>query len=321
MKSIRVVALVCLLGLAPTAAIAQTIVWTDQDAKRIQRKDVTGGDVTTIVQFASNQNAYTIHYDPITAKLYYLFYGPPISFQRANLDGSNPQNIPTPSWGGGFTLNVALRKLYWIKPGNVVNRSELDGTGLHTHTYPTGSLLTLEAVGEDLFFGAGGVMAKGVWRADADGSKEQFLHTTSQPIDLAYDPVENKVYCAGIDAIFRMNPDGSGFQVVVFLPAWQQLNSGPDHVVVDSRTRKLYWADRTAKVIQRSNLDGSNTEDFVTASDVDNPSLDISGLTIVYSSQPIPTLSSWGLVAMGAVLIGIGVVVIKKRPNSQSMAS
>jgi len=270
MKLIRCILLTCIGGLLPTAAVGQTIVWTDISAGRIQRKNVTSGKVRTIVQFQSPQAASQIHYDPITAKFYYRSG----SFQRANVDGSDPENISTPSVGN-FTLNVESRKLYWISPGNVLNRAELNGAGVESHTYASGSLKTLEAVGDDLFFGAGGLMRKGIWRAAADGSNEQFLHDTSEPFDLAYDPIENKLYCGAIDSIYRMNLDGTGFEVVA------RLQRHADQVVVDSRSRKLYWADHQTKVIQRSNLDGSNVEDFVTAGDVGNPNFIPAGLTIV----------------------------------------
>jgi len=305
-KVIRLI--VCLGGLLPTTSDAQTIVWTDADARRIQRKDVNGGEVGTIVQFLSPQAAYSIHYDPVTAKLYYLLFGTSGSFQRANVDGSDSENIPTPSSGVGFTLNVDSRKLYWINPLNVLNRSELDGSGVQSHAYASGSLFTLEALGDDLYFGAGGVMAKGIWRADADGSNEQFLHGSGQPTDLAHDPVENKLYWGVFDqGIVRMNRDGTGFEQMDFFISW------PHQVVVDARGRKVYWTNVDDRVIQRSNLDGSNVEDFVTASDVENPNFDIRGLTIVYTSRPIPTLSGWGLMAMTALLLGAGLLVLKKR--------
>jgi len=245
---------------------------------------VDGAEIQTIVQFPSPQRAYQIHYDPVTAKLYYYLSGTPSSFQRANLDGSDPENIPTPSVGT-FTLNVESRKLYWIAGSSrdVLYRSKLNGTGVESHTYPSGSLFTLEALGDDLFFGAGSAMLKGIWRADADGSNEQFLHGSAQPLDMAHDPVENKLYWAAYaPGVYRMNPDGTGFEQVVFL----NLTSDYLQVVVDSRARKLYWADGRARVIQRSNLDGSNVEDFVTASDVGNPDFLSLGLTIVYSSTP-----------------------------------
>jgi len=291
MRLNRAVSLTCLLGFVPTVAVAQTIVWTDANARLIQKKDVSGGEVETIVQFPSVNRAYQIHYDPVAAHLFYLYFGSPGSgsFQRSNLDGSDPENISTPSLGT-FTLNVDSRKLYWITGTSlkILNHSELDGSGVVSHAYASCCLFTLEAFGSDLYFGAGGTMAKGIWRADADGSNEQFLHFSGAPNDLAHDPVENILYVAAIGGIYRMNVDGTDFQRIVLLPQWAVDDSYPTQVVVDVRERKLYWADQMAKVIQRSDLDGSNVEDFVTAADAGNPNWDIVGLTIVYSSTPAP---------------------------------
>jgi len=305
MNVIRTIVLTCLGGLLPTAAVGQTIVWTDNNARRIQRKEVNGADVQTIVQFPSSPSASRIHYDPIGAKLYYRLG---TAFERSNLDGTDPETIPTPSVGN-FTLNVELRKLYWVNSGqspSTVYRSALDGTGVESHTYSTCCINTLEAVGDDLFFGAGGVMLKGIWRADADGANEQFLHGAPSPQDLGFDPVENKLYVA-TEAIYRMNTDGTSSEQIV------KLQSLADQIVVDSRRRKVYWG--RGNVIQRSNLDGSNVEDFVTVADVGNPDFTVRGLTIVYSSKPIPTVSGWGLTAMTAILLLAGLFVLRRQFN------
>jgi len=307
MNVIRTIVLTCLGGLVPTAVVGQTIVWTDTNAGRIQRKDVNGGEVRTIV--SPPLGASQIHYDPITAKLYYRSG----SFQRSNLDGSDPENIPTPSVGN-FTLNVDSRKLYWISRAgsgietrSVLNRSNLNGKGVESHTYPTCCINTIEAIGDNVYFGASGVMTKGIWRADADGSNEQFLHGAPSPQDLGCDPVENKLYLA-TEAIYRMNTDGTGFEQIFKPPALQSLAT---EIVIDSRRRKVYWA--SGNVIQRANLDGSNVEGFVTAIDVGNPNFDVQGLTIVYTYTPIPTLSGLGLVVMGSILLGTGIFVLRKR--------
>lgn len=350
MKVIRTIVLACLGGLLPTAAVGQTIVWTDISTGRIQSKDVNGGEVQTIVQFQFPQRATQIHYDPIAARLYYLFFnGETRVFQRANLDGSDPEDIPTPSVGV-FTLNVEWRKLYWIREDSrdVLYRSELDGTGVESHTYSTCCLLTLEAVSDDLFFGTNGSFGgKGIWRADADGSNEQLLQRSGQPFDMAHDPVENKLYVGTIEGIYRLNLDGTDFEEIV--------PSAPPHIVVDSRARKVYWGG--FRIIRRSNLDGSNVEDFVTAADAGNPNLQIRGLTIVDSEavagaccnvdpiapcrddtilsqcecvsclwrpfrtcaeiecavNPIPTASAWGLVVL-ALLLMIAAKIAFARP-------
>ncbi len=281
--ALRSIVLLSIAVMEPSATFGQTIVWTDANARRIQRKDVNGSVVQTIAQFSAPQQPLGIHYDPLALKLYYALYVPPDTLQRVNLDGSESENVSTPNEAFGFAINTDTRRLYWINPGTVLNRAELDGSGVVSHTYPSCCLFTIEAFGDELFFASGGAMAKGVWRADPDGSNEQFLHTTSQPMDLAYDLVESKLYIGTINAVDRMNLDGTGFEIIV------DLQRHADQIVVDARGRKVYWATQSFKVIQRANLDGSNVEDFVTASDVGNPNFDILGLTIVYgSSTPHP---------------------------------
>jgi hypothetical protein len=168
-------------------------------------------------------------------------------------------------------------------------------------------MFTLEAFGDKLFFGETGFL-KGIWRADADGSNEQFLHTTQVPLDMAFDPVESKLYVGALDEIVRINSDGSDFQVVR-----SQLQSDAEQVEVDYQGRKLYWVENWGNVIRRSNLDGSNVETFLTASEAGNPDLDIYGLTIVYESEPIPSLSGWGLMGMAVLVVSAALVVITRR--------
>ena len=306
-KVIRLIVVVSLGGLFPTAAVGQTIVWTDVDARRIQGKGVNGAEVQTMVQFVSGPAATQISYDPVTAKLYYLFG---TSFQRANLDGSAPENIPTPSTGF-FTLNIELRKLHWtVGFNNVLNRSELDGSGAQSHTYPICCLIPLLALGDELFLAGSLGRTKGIWRADADGSNEQLLHESGMPTGAAYDPVEDKLYWFAFpEGIHRMNRDGTGFETILFNP----FSGGSEKIVVDVQGRKLYWTDLSDKVIRRSDFDGSNVEDFVTATDAGNTELDLRGLTIVYNTTPIPALSDWGLVTAALAIVAAGLLVLKRR--------
>ena len=318
-KVIRLIVVTCLGGLLPSASLAQTIVWTDANAWKIQRKDVTGGPVSTIVQFPSSLSAYQIHYDPIAAKLYYLLSNGS-AFQRVNLDGSNPENIPIPpNTGLFFTLNVESRKIYWGKFSASLYRSDLNGAEVELHVYPICCLSPLLAFGDELFLAGSRGVAKGIWRADANGSNEQLLHESGMPTGAAYDPVESKIYVAASNKIYRLNRDGTGYQVVVFLLDWQQGAGGPEYVVVDSRTRKLYWTDILEDGIQRSNLDGSNVEIFITPSDAGNPNLDIRGLTIV-DSPSIPALSDCALMTAGILILCAGLVILKKRVRTDQQA-
>jgi len=312
MKVIRSIVLMCLGALLPLPSRAQTIVWTDLSARRIQAKDVNGGEVQTIVQFSFPQNAYLIHYDPIGAELYYNFSDDETwAFRRCNLDGSEQETIATPNAEFVFGLNVELRKLYWREDSScwILLHSALNGAGVESRAYcPACCLAALEGIGGDLFFATQG-SPKGVWRADADGSNETLLNGNMLPYDLAFDPVEKKIYVGDIQRIDRLNTDGTGFEFVV-----EHLNSDAEHVEVDYTARKLYWVDRDSNGvsrIQRSNLDGSNVEVFV--SGVGNSIVGVGGLTIVYPPPPIPTLSGWGVMAMTVLILSAGLFVLKKR--------
>jgi len=310
--TLLVPSLASVVGLLPTPSLAQTIVWTDQNAGRIQGKSVNAGEVQTLVQFPAPQSASLLDYDPVGGKIYYLFDpGPQSAFlQRANLDGSDPEDLPNFPVRA-FSVNAELRKLYWLESfaPDYFRYSELDGTGAGSHTYEFCCLQIIEAIGDDLFWGTGGTVGKGVWRADADGSNEQFLGASVQPMDLVYDTVEDKLYLAVIDAIYRLNPDGSDFQLVVH----PSQAGEPSHLEMDSQRGKLYWIDTASRIIRRSNLDGSNVENFVTVAEVGNPNFEPMGIALVYDPTPIPTLSVWGLAAMGALLVASAALIVRRR--------
>jgi hypothetical protein len=294
-----------LLALGSAPAVGQTIVWTDTNAKKIQARNINGGPVQDIAQFPAGQAATLIDYDPVEKKFYYLAGGAS-AFHRCNLDGSNPEDIPTPTWGG-FTLNVEFRKLYWRNNIATVYRSNLDGSEFESHAYSTDCcIISLLSFGNNLFFGSTGTLPNGIWRADADLSNEQLINqNASDPQDLAYDPVEKTIYVAEIDGVFRMNLDGTGYQAVVS-------GNTVHHLAVDSRSRKLYWIDGSNEVIWRSNLDGSNVETFLDANQAGNQKLNLGGLTIV-DSPNIPTMSQSGFAVVFLGLAIAGTILSKGR--------
>ncbi len=304
---IRLIALTSLGGPLSSLAVAQTIVWMDGDSRKIQKKDVGGGAVQTIVQFVPPQNASQINYDPIARKLYYRSGGTPTDFQRMSIDGSNIEDIAIPT-GGTFAINIESRTFYWVvgAEDDVLNYSDLNGAEVQTHTYPTCCFAPLLAVGEDLYIWGSLAADKGLYRADADGSNEQLLYEGTVPTSAAYDPVENRVYVAAEILIFRINTDGTGYQEIVQTPI------GPPNMIVaiDSSSRKLYWTDSVRRVIQRSNLDGSNIETFLTASEAGNLQLDLRGLTVVLPPS-IPASSAWSMIVFGIVILLSGIVLSK----------
>ncbi len=297
-----------LVGLFPLPGLAQTIVWTDENGRRIQSKDVSGGPVQTLAQFPADQFAYGIQHDPITGKLYYHFWDQTSSFRRINIDGSNPETIPTPS-AGTFAINTITRKLYWtLGIAMTLHQSNLDGSDHQTHAYSNCCYVPVLAIDNELYLAGYLSVIKGLWRADADGSNEQLLHSSGSPTSAAYDPVEDKVYwLEGGFGVHRINRDGTGYQYLFDY----DFSDDFDLLTLDYRGRKLYWTNYGARTIQRANLDGTNIETVVTAAEAGNPNLELRGLTIV---QPpiVPAMSVHGAAIMFLAILAAAFLLLKR---------
>ena len=150
--------------------------------------------------------------------------------QRANLDGSNVQDLITQGLIGprGIALDVAGGKMYWTdNDTDKIQRANLDGSNVQ-------DLVTRGLEGTN------GIAL------DVAGGKMYWTDT-------------------GTGKIQRANLDGSNVQDLVT----RGLTS-PIHIALDVTGGKMYWTDVGysdrfgAEKIQRANLDGSNVEDLVT---------------------------------------------------------
>lgn len=190
----------------------------------------------------------------------------------------------------------------------------------------------------------------GILRADLDGSNLEKVVSTGldAAFGIALDLSRRKIYWSHGNRISRVNLDGSNVEDLVTTGLRQAVG-----LALHRRARKMYWADRAAKKIQRSNLDGSNVEDLVTTGLMDpwDVALDLGSAMIYWTDggthkiqranldgsnirgvvtgletpsgialdvpAPIPTISAWGVAAMGILLLALGSIVITRRAQSQ----
>lgn len=104
----------------------------------------------------------------------------------------------------------------------------------------------------------------GLWRIDLAGpSRTHIVSGLSFVHDVAYDPVDSKVYWNAdlgdgptpTGKIQRANPDGTGTEdLLTGLPGQVR---GLD---LDTVNRRIYWTDMSNGQIRRSNLDGTGAE-------------------------------------------------------------
>ena len=199
-------------------------------------------------------------------KMYWID-GEPDRIQRANLDGSQVEDVltrlPSPL---GLALDVAAGKMYWTDLGTKkIQRANLDGSEVE-------DLVTsgLEApLGIALDVAAGKMYwtdqsTNKIQRANLDGSEVEDLVTSGleTPLGIALDVTAGKIYWTdlGTQKIQRANLDGSEVEVLVTSGL-----ASPFSIALDVAAGKMYWTDQSTNKIQRANLDGSEVEDLVTS--------------------------------------------------------
>ncbi|RKU11904.1 hypothetical protein C6502_07370 [Candidatus Poribacteria bacterium] len=195
--------------------------------------------------------------------------------QRANLDGTNVQDLVTTERNGpgGIALDVTDGKMYWADDGvgrgrGKIQRANLDGTNVQDLV--TTGLVRPQRIALDV---AGGKMYWTNWgedrgrdkiqRANLDGTNVQDLVTTGLgiPNGIALDVTDGKMYWTdgGTDKIQRANLDGTNVQDLVTTGL-----ENPYGIALDVMEGKMYWTDGGTDKIQRANLDGTNVQDLVT---------------------------------------------------------
>jgi len=205
--------------------------WADQTAGRIQRANLDGSNVETLLSGFAGGALKGIEIDPAAGKMYWTD-SVAQKIQRANLDGSGVQDLvmlQTGLWD--VALDTAAGKMYWgSTEDDTIHRANLDGSGA-----------------ELLWTGA----------ASAD------------PRGIAIDPLAGKMYWYDSSAtqILRANLNGTSVETAADLTTIAQ--STVLWVNVDPLANKLYWTDYYINAIYRCNLDGSDMTMIV--SGLDNP--------------------------------------------------
>ena len=270
----------------------------------------TSGNYTLFVQSVQNLDAPV---DPVTVarptKIYWTGWDTG-KIQRANLDGSNVEDLVTGlHLVVTLALDMASGKMYWIDLGPAkIQRANLDGsnvedlvTGLES---PIG--LALDIAGGKMYW-TDRDLGK-IQRANLDGSNVEDLITTGilHPLGLALDIAGGKMYWTDLltGKIQRANLDGSNVEDLV--TGW-----APIGLALDIAGGKMYWSesDRDTGKIQRANLDGSNVEDLVTG--LESPiglALDIAGGKMYWSDGDLGKIQRANLDGSNVEDLVIGLV-------------
>ena len=194
--------------------------------------------------------------------------------QRANLDGTNVQDILT-GFGRpvGIAVDITGGKMYWTDRDrgdhrdpagqNSIHRANLDGTAVETLVLGDNAVkeyIALDVSGGKMYWTEYSHFSNGrVRRANLDGTNvEDIVPSIAGGIGIALDLSQGKVYYGGWgDKIQRANLDGSNIEDILSTP-----NS--NGIALDVAGSKIYWSEPEQSKIRRANLDGTNPEDLVT---------------------------------------------------------
>ena len=164
----------------------------------------------------------------------------------------------------GIDVDVAAGKLYWTDAGeDGVFRANLDGSG-PIEPLITDGLFDPHDIAVDPLHGKlylADRQNSAIKIANLDGSGVGVLLSVTLPVYVEIDFVNEKLYFvhggSGPPLIGRSNLDGSGLETVLTA-------SSPLHgLAIDPLAGKLYFSVRNDSAIHRANLDGSNTEVFL----------------------------------------------------------
>ena len=227
------------------------------------------GQGTVELRRAADQavlRTYTITISALS-KMYWTNAGSRDKIQRANLDGSDVEDLVTTGLSDpiDLALDVAGGKMYWTDQGtDKIQRANLDGSNIEDLittglSYPVG--LALDLTRRMMYWTD--LTTDKIQRANLDGSRVEDLVTSglSRPRGITLDLQAGKMYWIdrGTDKIQRASLDGSNIEDLVT----SGLND-PDRLALDLAGGKVYWTDAAYGMVQRASLGGSDIENLVT---------------------------------------------------------
>jgi hypothetical protein len=258
-----------------TASASGKIFWADgyfmtEGANKIGCANLDGSDPEELIgnlvfphRIAIDETAGTIYWSNLSGG----------KIQRANIDGSNVQDVITLSsmTSYGIDFDSTNSKLYWADyDGYKIQRANVDGTNVEdvvsTERLPWA--LALDVSNNKVYYSTSNGIDARIFYSSLDGLyTEELVITGADSVrGLELDLIHGKMYWtqidAGVNKIARANLDGSAVEYIVEDLVWL------DDLALDLVANKMYWTipphGSDPPLIQWANLDGSNIESIIT---------------------------------------------------------
>ena len=245
---------------------ALLLYWTADEGRSstIRRMDLINGQIQDVVTGLGSLPPNDIAVDALGRKVYWSDDYLADRIQRANLDGTDRQDVVGDLSPTGIALDLLGGKIYWVdNRDEKIQRADLDGanvedvvTGLNDPTD-----VAIDMSGGKMYWTDGGWQSGKIQRANLDGTDIKDVVTgLEDPTYIDIDVSGGKIYWVddGPGKIQRANLDGTDIRDVVTGFIW---STG---IALDVSGGKIYWTNTVKRAIQRADLDGANVEDVVT---------------------------------------------------------
>lgn len=206
---------------------------------------------------------------PVRGDRFYWASSSPFHFYSAELDGSDFKSVfgNAPNQPLSIALDPVNDKLYYSYTSGATRRANLDGTGSEiVRSQPTRRMYFDPYGGHLYWFNAVGNNNE-LMRSGPDGRRvEQVLRFSQYGVsDIALDTRNQTLYWSSgpSRALGKISFDGLVQETLL-------TDRGFWGLVFDEEENKLYWStiDTGDRRIQRANVDGTNLEDVLLASDL-----------------------------------------------------
>lgn len=219
----------------------------------IQRANLDGTEIEVLLDSPGTHRQLAL--DVEAGKMYWVDNGSD-NILRANLDGSNVEELVSGFDAESMALDLVEQKLYWsIFRGTQIQRSNLDGTEIEDVL--SGSCENAMAVSGTYVYCSSQIIT----RFQTDGTGETpFIDSIVrliEPGSLQLDVTRQKLYWAdpGLHKLQRANLDGSMIEEVVI-----EGFDAPEAFHLDETGGHIYWTEQASGRILRAELDGSNPQ-------------------------------------------------------------